>query len=100
MQILTGLFLLSITIFLMMNYPFSQHIPIRSNSSSIQPFVNTSPSPSPSLSIPYERPTQICGVDLPDCPEDTKCMNGWCRSLKKPALGKTTLPIVPVGYSK
>jgi hypothetical protein len=95
MEILSGLFLLSVALFIMLNYPF---VKLSSSSSSlVQPFVGafSSPSPSPSVSIPYERPTQICGVDLPDCPEDMKCMNGWCRSTKKPALGKTTLPIVP-----
>ena len=36
-----------------------------------------------------------CGVDMPNCPEETKCMNGYCVSLDIPVMKGKGLRVVP-----
>jgi len=36
-----------------------------------------------------------CGVDLPECSTNKKCMNGFCKDVTIPELKETGLPIVP-----
>ena len=36
-----------------------------------------------------------CGVDLPECSDDKKCINGFCKGVAIPPLIGTGLPIVP-----
>jgi hypothetical protein len=37
-----------------------------------------------------------CGTDLPPCPHETRCMNGFCRETDKPQLyDRNPLPVTP-----
>jgi hypothetical protein len=36
-----------------------------------------------------------CGVDLPSCGENMRCVNGFCRSQDIPVLKGTGLRVVP-----
>lgn len=36
-----------------------------------------------------------CGVDMPPCPEGTKCMNGYCMGLDVPVMKGKGLRVVP-----
>ena len=36
-----------------------------------------------------------CGVDMPSCPEGTKCMNGFCMGLDVPVMKGRGLRVVP-----
>ena len=38
---------------------------------------------------------QRCGVDMADCSEELKCMNGFCLSTGQPTLGGNQLPVYP-----
>jgi hypothetical protein len=39
---------------------------------------------------------QMCGVDMPECPEGQQCINGVCARPDKPALPKNELPVLPM----
>jgi hypothetical protein len=37
-----------------------------------------------------------CGTDLPPCPHETRCMNGFCRGTDTPQLyDRNPLPVTP-----
>lgn len=38
---------------------------------------------------------QKCGVDMPECSEGLKCMNGCCQRLNKKDLPPNELEVVP-----
>ena len=40
-------------------------------------------------------PGRRCGVDLPTCPMDLQCMNGFCEKPSAPPLLKNQLPVYP-----
>lgn len=45
-------------------------------------------------------PAQMCGVDMPECPQGYQCMNGVCARPDKPNLPRNELPVLPtVGFS-
>jgi len=41
------------------------------------------------------RGSMQCGVDMPNCPEGTKCMNGFCMGLDVPVMKGKGLRVVP-----
>ena len=41
------------------------------------------------------RGSMQCGVDIPSCPEGTKCMNGYCMGLDVPVMKGKGLRVVP-----
>lgn len=44
----------------------------------------------------YSGGLQRCGVDLPPCPRERRCMNGLCRSTEQPEmLERNPLPVLP-----
>ena len=38
---------------------------------------------------------QRCGVDMADCSDELKCMNGFCLSAEQPMLPNNQLPVYP-----
>ncbi len=47
------------------------------------------------LTLPELAPETQCGIGFEPCADGQKCMNGYCKSTAKPALGKTELPVIP-----
>ena len=42
-----------------------------------------------------DTPNLKCGVDLPSCKNNMRCVNGFCRTEDIPSLKETGLNIVP-----
>jgi hypothetical protein len=41
----------------------------------------------------------FCGVDLPSCPQGTRCINAYCQPDLQPVMPPTSgLPVKPEGY--
>ncbi len=41
----------------------------------------------------------FCGVDLPSCPQGTRCINAYCQADLQPVMPPTSgLPVKPEGY--
>ncbi len=41
----------------------------------------------------------FCGVDLPPCPQGTRCINAYCQPDLQPSMPPTSgLPVKPEGY--
>jgi len=38
---------------------------------------------------------QRCGVDMADCSDELKCMNGFCLSAGQPTLPSNPVPVLP-----
>ena len=38
---------------------------------------------------------QRCGVDMADCSDELKCMNGFCLSAGQPTMAENTVPVLP-----
>jgi hypothetical protein len=38
---------------------------------------------------------QRCGVDMENCSEELKCMNGFCLSADQPRLADNPVPVFP-----
>lgn len=88
--LLLGLLLLAFGILFTMNLPFIL-LPFYPEPNYMhsynEPFLNTQDS---------SQEEAECGVDLPDCPENMKCMNGYCKSTTPPVLPKKSdLPVYP-----
>jgi hypothetical protein len=44
-------------------------------------------------------PEGMCGVDLPSCPDGTRCINGFCKKEDPPLMSPSSgLPVKPEGY--
>ena len=80
-----GLFILLSVLFISMNLGNNSvmHMP------NISGFTNGPQEPIVS------RGSMQCGVDMPNCPEGTKCMNGFCTSLDVPVMKGQGLRVVP-----
>ena len=86
--IVSGLFILILVIFISMNLESMNTIPI--------PMPNVVRENFESFTQPVKYdPGIACGVDLPECSEDKRCINGFCKGVTIPPLPETGLPIVP-----
>ena len=85
-----GLFILLLVLFISMNLGNNSIIPLMPRISGFT-----------SVPLGYEQQPIIsrgamqCGVDMPSCPEGTKCMNGFCMGLDVPVMKGKGLRVVP-----
>jgi hypothetical protein len=89
--VLLGLLIVAFVVLFGMNIPFTfvQFQPLPN-------YGHTFAEPFGSNTYTDNDETIQCGVDMPDCPEDKKCMNGYCKSTTMPPLPKNTgLPVYP-----
>jgi hypothetical protein len=80
-----GLFILLLVSFISMNFEVEQLLPIIRSG-----FVGGMFEEKKGVNTNVQ-----CGVDLPSCQGDTRCMNGFCRHQDIPALKETGLKVVP-----
>ena len=86
--IVSGLFLLILVIFISMNLDSINTIPI--------PMPNVVRENYETFIKPVKYDAGIpCGIDLPECQTDKRCINGFCKGVTIPPLPETGLPIVP-----
>lgn len=82
-----GIFILLLVVFISINFKIEESLPLPLIKSG---FVGGM------FELKKEDSTNIkCGVDLPPCKENTRCMNGFCHAEHIPSLKGTGLKIVP-----
>ncbi len=94
-ELLIGGFLLAFSILLTMNAFQMKFFEVKFSEGFEELSAPVSLEPSMDLSMPELAPETQCGIGYEPCTEGQKCMNGYCKSTAKPALGKTELPVIP-----
>ena len=80
-----GIFILLLVVFISINLEVDQRLPIIRSG-----FVGGM------FELEKDATTNIkCGVDMPPCREDMRCVNGFCRDQGIPLLKGTGLRVVP-----